>query len=150
MTTHPLTHTTTEGPHGFPVTERKAFALETLLKALPAADVAFRYRKATVAKGPSELLPGDRSDVSWISTEDPDRASEVVLARGMNDSQFKLNPIVTLQHAYWLPPVGRSLWRKVVRDGSRQGVKAKTHYPNRPDSWQGAWPADVALSLVQA
>ena len=45
--------------------------------------------------------------MSWISTEDVDRSNEVVLARGMNDSQFKLNPIVTMQHAYWLPPVGK-------------------------------------------
>ncbi len=98
----------------------------------------------------SELLPGERSDVSWISTENPDRTNEVVVARGLNDSQYKLNPIVTMQHAYSLPPVGRSLWRKVVKDGDRKGVKAKTQYPARPESWQGNWPADVAFALVQA
>jgi len=150
MTTHPLSHTTTEGPLGFPVTDRQAFALDSLLKALPKED-AFRYRKALQTKGPAEILSGERSDVSWISTEDPDRVREVVLARGMNDSQFKLNPIVTLQHAYWLPPVGKSLWRKVVRDGPLQGVKAKTQYPPRPADWAGtSWPADVALALIQA
>jgi hypothetical protein len=140
---------TTEGPLGFPLTDRQAIALDAILKALPKDD-AFRYRKATVARGPSELLPGERADVSWITTEDPDRTREVVRARGMNDSQFKLNPLVTLQHAYSLPPIGRSLWRKVVRDGSMHGVKAKTQYPVKPDSWQGTWPADVALCLVQA
>src|SRR5262249_53605557 len=115
-------------------------------------DDAFRYRKATIARGPSEVLPGERSDVSWISTEEPDRTNEVVMARGMNDSQFKLNPIVTMQHAYYLPPVGKSLWRKVVRDGEKQGVKAKTVYPPRPAGWpeEKDWPADIALSLVQA
>src|SRR5262249_13007814 len=123
----------------------------TILKALP-KDEAFRYRKTVAAKGPSEVLSGERCDVSWISTEDPDRTREVVVARGMNDSQFKLNPIVTMQHAYYLPPVGKSLWRKVVKDGSLQGVKAKTHYPNRPVEWpqEKEWPADIALSLVQA
>jgi hypothetical protein len=140
---------TTPGPLGFPVTDRQAIALETILKALPKDD-AFRYRKATLARGPSEVLPGERADVSWITTEDPDRAREVVRARGMNDSQFKLNPLVTLQHAYSLPPIGRSLWRKVVRDGAMQGVKAKTQYPAKPDGWEGTWPADVALCLVQA
>ncbi|HEV3444642.1 MAG TPA: hypothetical protein VG099_08375 [Gemmataceae bacterium] len=156
MTIHPLTHATTEGPLGFPVTERQAFALDAILKALP-KDELFHYRKAQLAQGASEVLPGERSDVSWISTEDPDRTREVVVARGMNDSQFKQNPIVTLQHAYWLPPVGKSLWRKVVRLGSdtlnrvTHGVKAKTQYPVRPADWTGgAWPADVALSLVQA
>src|SRR6516165_11179554 len=151
MTTHPLTNTTTEGPLGFPMTNRQAVALENILKALP-SDSTFRYRKSLVAKGASEVLPGERSDVSWISTEEPDRTKEVVIAKGMNDSQFKLNPIVTMQHAYYLPPVGKSLWRKVSRDGEKQGVKAKTVYPTRPPDWPAEkdWPADIALSLVQA
>jgi hypothetical protein len=139
----------TEGPLGFPLTDRQAIALDTILKSLPQDD-AFRYRKTTLARSPSEVLPGERADVSWITTEDPDRTREVVRARGMNDSQFKLNPLVTLQHAYSLPPIGRSLWRKVVRDGPMQGVKAKTQYPVKPEGWQGSWPADVALCLVQA
>jgi hypothetical protein len=138
-----------EGPLGFPLQDRQAFALEAILKSLPRDD-AFRYRKAVIAKGPSETLSGERSDVSWISTEDPDRTGEVVLARGMNDGQYKLNPIVTMQHAYYLPPVGRSLWRKVVKDGDLKGVKAKTQYPQKPEGWEGNWPADVAFTLVQA
>jgi hypothetical protein len=150
MPNSPVPHLpTTTGPLGFPLTDRQAIALESILKALP-RDEAFRYRKTVIGRGPSEVLPGERADVSWITTEDPDRTREVVRARGMNDSQFKLNPLVTLQHAYSLPPVGRSLWRKVVRDGALQGVKAKTQYPIKPEGWQGTWPADVALSLVQA
>ena len=103
-----------EGPLGFPVTDRQALGLNSILKTLPKDD-AYRYRKAIVTKGPSEVLPGERSDVSWISTEDPDRIGDVVLAKGMNDSQFKLNPVVTLEHCYKLPAVGKSLWRKVVK-----------------------------------
>jgi hypothetical protein len=137
------------GPLGFPLLDRQAFALEAILKALP-KDEAFAYRKALIAEKAAEVLPGERSDVSWISTEDPDRANEVVIARGMNDSQFRLNPIVTLQHQYQLPPVARSLWRKVLRDGDRRGVKAKSQYPTKPADWEGSWPADVAFSLVQA
>jgi hypothetical protein len=140
---------TTEGPLGFPVTDRQAFALDAILKALPKDD-AFRYRKTVLARGASEVLSGERCDVSWITTEDPDRGNEVVAARGMNDSQFKHNPIVTMQHAYWMPPVGKSLWRKVVRDGTLHGIKAKTHYPVKPADWQASWPPDVALALVQA
>ena len=132
MDIHPLTHASIEGPLGFPVTDRQALALDAILKALPKEDL-FHYRKAQLAHGPSEVLPGERTDVSWISTEDPDRTREVVMARGMNDSQFKQNPIVTLQHAYWLPPVGKSLWLKVVKLATdpmnrvtSSGVKAKT------------------------
>src|SRR5262249_12084194 len=84
--------------------------------------------------------------------ESMDRTGEVVVARGMDDGQFQGNPLVTLGHAYWLPPVGRSLWRKRTRDGNLVGVKAKTQYPPRPE----AWPADdprppgKVLALVQA
>ncbi len=141
---------TTEGPLGFPMNDRAAQALDAVLRSLPKS-TEFAYRKVVSNRGLSELLPGERSDVSWITYDEPDRVNEVVVAQGMDDSQFKLNPIVTLQHAYHLPPVGRSLWRKVVRDGPRTGVKAKTLYPPRPDSWPGdTWPADVAFSLVQA
>ena len=140
-----------DGPLGFPLTDRQAFALEAILKALPKDD-AFRYRKAVVEKALTELAPGERSDVSWISTEDPDRVGDVVLARGMNDAQFKHNPIVTLNHAYGVPPVGKSLWRKCVKDGDLRGIKAKTQYPARPADWGDGkeWPADIAFSLVHA
>lgn len=140
----------TTGPLGFPMLDRAALALDEILKQLPKSN-DFAYRKLVSAKGPSELLPGERADVSWISSEEPDRAAEVVLARGMNDRHYQLNPIVTLQHAYHLPPVGRSLWRKVVKDGPRHAVKAKTHYPPKPDDWPGDhWPANAAFALVQA
>src|SRR5437588_11607834 len=128
-----------DGPLGFPLTDRQAFALEAILKALPKDD-AFRYRKTVVEKALTELAPGERSDVSWISTENPDRVGDVVLPRGMNDAQFKHNPIVTLNHAYDLPPVGKSLWRKCVKDGDLRGIKAKTQYPARPDDWAAEWP----------
>jgi hypothetical protein len=138
------------GPLGFPMTDRAARALEALLKALPRGK-EYEYRKAVVARAPTELNPGERSDVSWISTEVVDRQSEVVRARGLNDSQFQLNPLVTLQHAYFLPPVGKSLWRKYLKDGELKGIKAKTVYPARPESWEDSpWPPDQVFALVQA
>src|SRR5262249_22773272 len=137
---------TSEGPLGFPMTDRQAFAVDAILRGLP-KDQTFAYRKAVIERGPTELLQGDRADVSWISTEGPDRCGDVVIARGMNDGQFRLNPIVTLNHCYGQPPVGRSLWRKFVKDGLLRGIKAKTVYPARRADWTGDWPADVAFSL---
>jgi hypothetical protein len=141
---------TAAGPLGLPMQDRQAFQLESILKALPPEDRALRH--AVVAKAPTELLDGERADVSWISTEDVDRDREVVVARGMNDAHFKLNPIVTLQHCYSRPPVGRSLWRKRVKDGATGGIKAKTHYPPRPDGWPAGddWPPDAAFALIKA
>ena len=139
----------TEGPFGIPMKDRQARGLESLVRALPRSE-EFRYRKSVLGRAPTELNPGERSDVSWISTESVDRTREVVLARGMNDAQFQQNPVVTLGHAYWLPPVGRSLWRKRVKDGPLAGIKAKTQYPARPDGWTDPWPPDKVFGLVQA
>lgn len=142
---------TAEGPLGFPMPDRSARALDGLLASLPRTR-EYEYRHAVVTKAPTELNPGERSDVSWISTESVDRVSEVVVARGMNDSQFQANPLVTLQHLYTLPPVGKSLWRKRVRDGNLVGIKAKTQYPPRPEAWPAgdSWLPDKVLALVQA
>jgi hypothetical protein len=126
-------------------------ALEAILKT-NSKDSAFGYKKLIVAKAQSEVLPGERSDVSWISTEEPDRMREVVLSAGLNDTQFKLNPIVTMNHNYYVPPVGRSLWRKKAKDGEVRGIKAKTQYPTKPSSWPAdcEWAPDTAFALVQA
>jgi len=140
-----------EGPLGFPMPDRAAQTLDGLLKSLPRTP-EYEYRHLVTTKAPTEINPGERSDVSWISSESPDRTREVVLAKGMNESQFAVNPIVTLGHAYYLPPVGKSLWRKRIRDGQRVGIKAKTMYPPRPESWpeQDAWPPDQVFALIQA
>src|SRR5262245_16442592 len=144
------TYYDTEGPFGIPMRDRQARALDELVRGLP-REAPYEPRTAVVTKGPSELLPGERADVSWISEESVDRQGEIVLAAGMDDNHFKLNPIVTMQHAYWMPPVGRSLWRRRVRDGALSGVKAKMQYPARPNAWppDSHWPPDVAFTLVQ-
>jgi len=140
-----------EGPLGIPCLEHQAIALDKLLRSLP-SDALHKPGHVVIEKATSELLPGERADVSWISSEDPDLLGDVVLAAGMNDEHFKLNPVVTLQHAYHLPPVGRSLWRRRARDGSRRGIKAKTIYPPKPESWPpgSTWSPDFAFPLIQA
>jgi hypothetical protein len=148
LTTH---YGSVEGPLGFPMSDPAAQTLDSLLKSLPHTP-EHEYRHLVTTKAPTEINPGERSDVSWISSESPDRTGEVVIAKGMNDAQFAANPIVTLGHAYNLPPVGKSLWRKRVRDGQRIGIKAKTVYPPRPEAWpeQDTWPPDQVFALIQA
>ena len=70
----------------------------------------------------------------------------------MNDSQFALNPIVALNHDYTKPPIGRSLWRKFVKDGDTRGIKAKTVYPPMAASWPAreCWEPDKVLAQIQA
>jgi hypothetical protein len=139
------------GPLGFPLSEKQARNLDTLLKALPKSK-EFDYRKTVFLKTTTELNPAERSDVSWISTETPDRYDHVVFAKGMNDSQSALNPIITLNHDYTRPPIGRSLWRKFVKDGDTRGIKAKTVYPPMPASWPAGecWEPDKVFAQIQA
>jgi hypothetical protein len=141
-------HYDTEGPLGLPMKDAQAKLLDGLLQALPAEDR--ELRRLVISKAPTEVMDGERADVSWITTEEIDREGEIVVARGMNDSHFKLNPIVTMNHAYWQPPAGRSLWRKRAKDGPLVGVKAKTQYPKRPDGWSDDWLPDNVLALIQA
>ncbi|HZZ80403.1 MAG TPA: hypothetical protein VFE62_18010 [Gemmataceae bacterium] len=144
-------HFDTEGPFGLPMKDVQAKALEERLKALPSDDEAYTLRRCAFERGVSELQPGERADVSWITEESPDRMGDIVLANGMDDSHYQLNPIVTLNHTYDQPPVGRSLWRRKTRDGAMRGVKAKTHYPARPQGWTlSDWPPDLAFELVKA
>jgi hypothetical protein len=139
----------TLGPGGLPMKDRQAQTLDLRLKELPKEE-AFAFRRCSLGRGLSELQPGERADVSWITEESPDRMGDVVLAAGMDDSLFQLNPIVTLNHCYTQPPVGRSLWRRKVREGSWHGVKAKTHYPPRPEKWaEPEWLPDKAYDLVK-
>lgn len=134
-----------EGPLGFPMPSPQAKRLDEILRSLPKDD-SFAYRKLASPAALHEVTPGERADVSWISTEAPDRDGDMVLAAGLDDGQFAVTPVVTLNHAYHLPPVGLSLWRS--RPGG--GVRAKTYYPPRPDGWRDAWPPDECLALVRA
>jgi len=138
----------TEGPLGFPMRDTDAKALDALLEAHP----EYEYARAVVHKATAELLPGERADLSWIHTEALDRHKDVVLLSGFDDSLYKLNPVVTLNHDYTREPVGKSAWRRKVREDGTRGVKAKTVYPDRPAEWTGdrPWPADAAFALVKA
>ena len=140
-----------EGPLGFPMREASARAVEAILRRLPKTE-QHRYRHLIQTRATSECNPGERSDVSWISTEAVDRTGEVVRASGMDDSEFRLNPLVTLEHDYTRPPVGRCLWRRRVRDGRTHGIKAKTHYPPRPAGFDtnAPWPPDEVFAHIQS
>lgn len=141
----------TEGPFGLPMKDKQAKALDAILRDLPAAEDSRVLHRLSSTRGISEFTPESRCDVSWITVETPDHSRDLVLASGMDDSIYQLNPIVTLNHQYDQPPVGRSLWRRKVREGSLVGVKAKTYYLPRPKSWTAAqWPADKAFELVKA
>lgn len=139
----------TEGPLGLPMSDEQAQALDLILKTIP-SDLRVLGRCA-ITKATSSLLEGERADVSYIATEAVDRQGEILLMSGMDDSHFAMNPIVTLNHDYYRPPVGVSKWRQKFRDGQIRGVKAKTHYPPKPSGYDTeCWPADDVWALVRS
>jgi hypothetical protein len=147
----PPRRTLPEGPLGFPMPDRAARRLDVLLRRLPHTP-EHAYRHAVITRGADEVHSGERWDVSWISTESIDRMGEVVLASGMDDSQFRLNPLVTLGHNYDLPPVGTSRWRRRTVENDLVGIKARTDYPPRPRDWPDdqPWLPDQVFALVRA
>lgn len=134
----------TTGPIGVPMTDEQAFALESRIKA---DGLAPTVAKMQIPSAVASMDAAGRWDVSWISTESLDRDKEIVVAAGLDDSHYRLNPIVALNHDYWRPPVGKSEWRKVE---AGKGVMAKTVYPSRPEEWSENWPPDECMALLRA
>lgn len=136
----------TTGPLGVPCTDEQAFELDRICRSIAEPEV----KRLHVATAGQSLIEGERTDESWISTEDVDRVGDVMLAKGMDPSHFLKNPVVTVNHCYYLPPVGRCLRLWEARSESARGVKALTKYPPRPDGHQGEWASDDAWYLVKS
>src|SRR5262249_41948413 len=95
---------------------------------------------------------GDRSDVSWITVQETDYEGELIIAKGVMDEIYRMNPIVAMNHRYDLPAAGRSIWRKSARNGELEGIKAKTLYPARPAylAPEGEWAPDSVWEMIKA
>ncbi len=133
----------TTAAFGIKMPDTLAKSLDALLKTLPKECQSLR-RKATTPDS-TEVVKGERADVSMVSVESVDREGDVVLAKGVDLTYFQKNPIVTFAHKYDELPVGKAQWIKSVPGG----IKAKTSYATRPDTWEGSWLPDAILALIQ-
>ena len=140
----------TEGPFGFPMKDTQAQQLDKILKDLPKEEPYVLTRTKAITKEVIEVDKEERTDVSWISTEDKDHQKDIVIAKGCKQDIYRLNPIVTWNHDYKQPAIGHNLWIKPAKSGATKGLKAKTHYPPQPDEWHPGtpWMPSQALSLV--
>lgn len=130
-----------ESTTGFLMPESIASAIGELSKGLPAG---FGYRRVAKAVDDFKLNAGERTDVSVVSTDDPDRDGEVLLPGGADWSQY--NKVVFFGHAYTELPVGSCWWMKT----NATGIVAKTHYPPKPSDWGDApWMPSAILHLMQ-
>jgi len=95
-------------------------------------------------------LKRERSDISIISDESVDKEGEVVIQNGIDFKSlgFDKNPVVSFNHNYNIPPVGKSLWQK----NSGRVTKAKTQYISRPDTLPNnvEWFPDSIFHMIQS
>lgn len=134
---------TVEAAFGLRLPEELAKSLDNLLKTLPKECQTLK-RKAS-AGNTMEFVPGERADISVVSTETVDREGEVIIAKGIDSSFYQKNPVVLFGHKYDELPVGRCPWLKSVPGG----LKAKTIYSSRPDNWDGPWLPDAVYSMTK-
>lgn len=70
-----------------------------------------------------QLNADERSVTSYVSKVTVDRAGDIVEPDGLDDKNYRKNPIVLFNHNYDAP-VGKNLWLKKEKDG----VLAKTQF----------------------
>lgn len=131
-----------EGAFGLRMPETSARYLDDLLKTLPQEQRTLKRKTGLVSS--SEFMPGEKADVSWITTDDIDREGEVILPDGLDLVQYQSNPVVLWNHE-GSAPIGKAQWIK--RAGN--GIKAKTVYATRPETHVGEWLPDTIFALVQ-
>jgi len=85
---------------------------------------------------------GDRAVVAKITTEAVDRDGEVLLASGMDSTDFEKSPTVFFNHDYTVP-VARCVGMKREDDH----ILAKTTFPEAPDDHQGEWLPNTLLHM---
>ena len=131
---------------GFRMPEESARIIDELAKDLPKD---FTYRR--MAKTPVEFHAeeGERTDVSFITTDAVDRDGDVVLPQGGDWKNY--NRVVPMGHDYSALPVGVNWWIRPKMGNGYNGLVAKTHYPVKPKDWGDAapWLPSAVLHLMQ-
>lgn len=129
-----------ESSLGTKTTEGMARKIDELLPTIPSElrTVKKKFSSETKAEG-------ERSDISVITTSDPDRDQEIVVADGLLLDDYRANPVVLFSHDQ-CRPCGTCQWIK-PKD---QKLVARTLYPKRPAEYEGEWLADYVHALVVA
>lgn len=131
---------------GFQLPESTARLLDERAKELPKD---FTYRRLAASPAEFDLPEGERTDVSFITTDAVDRDGEVVLPQGIDWKNY--NGCVQPFHDYKQLPVGVSWWIRPRMAGIGNGLIAKTYYPTKPEGWgdSAPWLPSAILHLMQ-
>lgn len=134
------------GPFGFPMLEEDARELDKFLQE-HSKESSVGYKHKSIEKAYEYFIDGERADVSVVTASTVDLDNEIVVAGGGDWSAFEKRRNVTLNHNYYMPPVGKALWWKQVKDK----WIAKTAYLVRPDSLpqEKEWVPDTVFDLIK-
>jgi len=97
-----------------------------------------------------DLIPGERCDISTITTSTPDKVGDLVLASGGDWTSF-IESGSQVNYDHKSIPVGRALWIKNTTYKNVDGWIAKTQYNPPPKDWpiSKRWPASVIFGMIQ-
>lgn len=140
----PKTNIVEHASTGLHIPESLANLIDEQSKGIPAD---FKYmRMARVPKKfeAGQLEDGSRTDLSEISTDDPDHEDEVIIPGGVDTKVFDANPAVMFAHRYDQLPVGKSLWTQKQNNN----IVAKTRFAVRPAGFSD-WLPDAIVSMQQ-
>lgn len=134
------------GPFGFPMPEEDARELDKALE--KAEEEILLLRRVTADSKSTAFVQGENADVSVITDDSVDEDGEIIDMKSINFDSFRKNPLVTFNHNYTNPPIGKSLWQKQV--GS--SIRAKTQYVPKPDtiSKDAEWFPDTIFHMVKS
>jgi hypothetical protein len=100
-------------------------------------------KKAYVAD--YQFEPGERAEVSIITTETKDKENEVIKIDGLDLDKMRRNGTVFWYHDYD-KPIGTCQWIKPVG----KSIKAKTIYPEAPDGNEDGWVINKVWQLISS
>lgn len=81
------------------------------------------------------ILENERAIIHWISSENKDRADDIVIQKGIDDSDFNNSPTVLFNHNSYYP-IAHSAWRSQEDNGTKAKTKfSKTPFANDVYTW---------------
>ncbi|MHB1001271.1 MAG: HK97 family phage prohead protease [Armatimonadota bacterium] len=91
-------------------------------------------KRKSFASATMEIADGEQASVGYITTNDIDRDSEILVPQGGMLDQYRENPVVLWSHDYSQPAIGKATALEVTSDG----IRAKTAYADT-DRAQEIW-----------
>lgn len=136
------------GPFDFAMSSDEAKDLEKQIKDSPDEFEKFQIFSSFDKDIGRSFNPNERADISVIADDSLDEDNEVLCVKDMDWTKFRANPVVAFNHNTKLPPIGKSVWQKLIHD---RFWRAKTIYAPRPEDFpvEKEWFPDSIFSMIK-